>query len=143
LYKCISIYLYLYIDYYLFRYSIHIYILFIYPCINIYIYSYTAYIADKSEKDKHKEENKDSLLSTQLPLGSSCSAPPGGEPAPPPVSVATPSNLVTSDITARSFRVTWTHAAGQVEKYRVVYYPASGGQPDEKVLTYTYIKLNN
>ncbi|XP_056277552.1 collagen alpha-1(XIV) chain-like [Pseudoliparis swirei] len=56
----------------------------------------------------------------------------GGEPAPPPVSVATPSNLVTSDITARSFRVTWTHAAGQVEKYRVVYYPASGGQPDEK-----------
>lgn len=38
-----------------------------------------------------------------------------------------------SDITARSFRVTWTHAAGQVEKYRVVYYPASGGQPEEKV----------
>lgn len=58
----------------------------------------------------------------------------GGQPAPPPTSVAPPRDLVTSDITARSFRVTWTHAPGQVEKYRVVYYPASGGQPDEKVL---------
>uniref|UniRef100_A0A3Q3GMQ3 Collagen, type XIV, alpha 1b n=1 Tax=Labrus bergylta TaxID=56723 RepID=A0A3Q3GMQ3_9LABR len=37
-------------------------------------------------------------------------------------------------ITARSFRVTWTHAPGQVEKYRVVYYPASGGAPEEKVV---------
>uniref|UniRef100_A0A8D3D0X4 Collagen alpha-1(XIV) chain-like n=1 Tax=Scophthalmus maximus TaxID=52904 RepID=A0A8D3D0X4_SCOMX len=37
-------------------------------------------------------------------------------------------------VTARSFRVTWTQAPGQVEKYRVVYYPASGGQPDEKVV---------
>lgn len=41
--------------------------------------------------------------------------------------------MVTSDITARSFRVSWTHAPGQVERYRVVYYPASGGQPEEKV----------
>ncbi|KAM3596124.1 uncharacterized protein V6R79_008541 [Siganus canaliculatus] len=57
-----------------------------------------------------------------------------GEPAPPPTSVSPPRNLVTSDITARSFRVSWTHAPGQVEKYRVVYYPASGGQPDEKVV---------
>ncbi|XP_034401628.1 LOW QUALITY PROTEIN: collagen alpha-1(XIV) chain-like [Cyclopterus lumpus] len=57
-----------------------------------------------------------------------------GEPPPPPGSVAVPRDLVTSDITARSFRVAWTHAAGQVEKYRVVYYPASGGQPDEKVV---------
>lgn len=47
--------------------------------------------------------------------------------------MAPPRDLVTSDITARSFRVKWTHAPGQVEKYRVVYYPASGGQPDEKV----------
>ena len=61
------------------------------------------------------------------------SYPGGGEPAPPPTSVAPPRDLVTSEITARSFRVTWTHAPGQVEKYRVVYYPASGGQPDEKV----------
>ncbi|XP_068592997.1 collagen alpha-1(XIV) chain-like isoform X3 [Cebidichthys violaceus] len=58
----------------------------------------------------------------------------GGEPAPPPASVAPPRDLVTSDITARSFRVRWTHAPGQVEKYRVVYYPASGGQPEEKVV---------
>jgi len=56
-----------------------------------------------------------------------------GKPAPPPTSVAPPRDLVTSEITARSFRVTWTHAPGQVEKYRVVYYPASGGQPEEKV----------
>uniref|UniRef100_A0A8C2X4P3 Collagen, type XIV, alpha 1b n=1 Tax=Cyclopterus lumpus TaxID=8103 RepID=A0A8C2X4P3_CYCLU len=69
---------------------------------------------------------------TKFPLGSPCSALPEGEPPPPPGSVAVPRDLVTSDITARSFRVAWTHAAGQVEKYRVVYYPASGGQPDEK-----------
>lgn len=60
-------------------------------------------------------------------------SPGGGAPAPPPTSVSPPRDLVTSEITARSFRVTWTHAPGQVEKYRVVYYPASGGQPDEKV----------
>ncbi|XP_068431414.1 collagen alpha-1(XIV) chain-like isoform X2 [Clinocottus analis] len=58
----------------------------------------------------------------------------GGVPAPPPVSVAPPRDFVTSDITARSFRVAWTPAPGQVEKYRVVYYPASGGQPEEKVV---------
>ncbi|KAF7653979.1 hypothetical protein LDENG_00076160 [Lucifuga dentata] len=58
----------------------------------------------------------------------------GREPAPPPASVAPPSDLVTSEITARSFRVTWTHAPGQVEKYRVVFYPASAGQPEEKVV---------
>ncbi|XP_076610393.1 collagen alpha-1(XIV) chain isoform X2 [Chaetodon auriga] len=61
----------------------------------------------------------------------------GGGPAPPPTSVAAPRDLVTSEITARSFRVRWTHAPGQVEKYRVVYYPASGGQPDEKVVSGT------
>uniref|UniRef100_A0A8C4IQV2 Collagen alpha-1(XIV) chain n=1 Tax=Dicentrarchus labrax TaxID=13489 RepID=A0A8C4IQV2_DICLA len=66
------------------------------------------------------------------------------EPAPPPNSVAPPRDLVTSEITARSFRVTWTHAPGQVEKYRVVYYPASGGQPDEKVVqgTENSVELN-
>lgn len=58
----------------------------------------------------------------------------GREPARPPTSVSAPRDLVTSEVTARSFRVTWTPAPGQVEKYRVVYYPASGGQPDEKVL---------
>uniref|UniRef100_A0A667XN69 Collagen type XIV alpha 1 chain n=1 Tax=Myripristis murdjan TaxID=586833 RepID=A0A667XN69_9TELE len=58
----------------------------------------------------------------------------GGEPGPPSTAVAPPRDLVTSEITARSFRVTWTHAPGLVEKYRVVYYPASGGRPDEKVV---------
>ncbi|XP_024154110.1 collagen alpha-1(XIV) chain isoform X3 [Oryzias melastigma] len=58
----------------------------------------------------------------------------GGEPAPPPTSLAPPRDLVISEITARSFRLTWTHATGQVEKYRVVYYPASGGRPEEKVV---------
>lgn len=62
----------------------------------------------------------------------------GAEPAPPPAVVAAPRDLVTSEITARSFRVTWTHASGQVEKYRVVYYPASGGQPEEKVFYLFY-----
>ncbi|KAG8004826.1 Collagen alpha-1(XIV) chain, partial [Nibea albiflora] len=68
----------------------------------------------------------------------------GGEPAPPPSSVSPPRDLKTSEITARSFRVTWTHASGQVEKYRVVYYPASGGQPDEKVVqgTENSVELN-
>uniref|UniRef100_A0A8C7DHT4 Collagen type XIV alpha 1 chain n=1 Tax=Oncorhynchus kisutch TaxID=8019 RepID=A0A8C7DHT4_ONCKI len=50
------------------------------------------------------------------------------------VTMASPRGLVTSEVTARSFRVSWTHAPGTVEKYRVVYYPASGGQPEEKVV---------
>ncbi|KAI7798408.1 putative collagen alpha-1XIV chain-like, partial [Triplophysa rosa] len=46
-------------------------------------------------------------------------------------SLDVPSNLVTSEVTARSFRVSWTHAAGQVEKYRVVYYATKGSKPEE------------
>uniref|UniRef100_A0A8D0D6G1 Collagen type XIV alpha 1 chain n=1 Tax=Sander lucioperca TaxID=283035 RepID=A0A8D0D6G1_SANLU len=57
-----------------------------------------------------------------------------GQPARPPTAVEAPRDLVTSEVTARSFRVRWTHAPGQVEKYRVVYYPASGGKPEEKVV---------
>ncbi|TNM93158.1 hypothetical protein fugu_018560, partial [Takifugu bimaculatus] len=66
------------------------------------------------------------------------------DPAPPPAAVSPPSDLQVSEVTARSFRVTWTQAPGQVEKYRVVYYPASGGQPDEKVVqgTETSVELN-
>uniref|UniRef100_A0AAX7TYW2 Collagen, type XIV, alpha 1a n=1 Tax=Astatotilapia calliptera TaxID=8154 RepID=A0AAX7TYW2_ASTCA len=48
-----------------------------------------------------------------------------------------PLNLVTSDITAQSFRVSWSHAPGNVEKYRVVYYPTQGrdpGDPQEAVV---------
>ncbi|XP_067888659.1 collagen alpha-1(XIV) chain isoform X2 [Heterodontus francisci] len=45
-----------------------------------------------------------------------------------------PTNLVTTDITARSFRVSWSHAPGKVEKYRVVYYSTTAGQPEEVVV---------
>ncbi|CAI9544764.1 unnamed protein product, partial [Staurois parvus] len=48
--------------------------------------------------------------------------------------VGSPSELVTSEITARSFRVSWSHAPGNVEKYRVVYYPTKGGQPEEVIV---------
>uniref|UniRef100_A0AAR2IQJ1 Collagen, type XIV, alpha 1b n=1 Tax=Pygocentrus nattereri TaxID=42514 RepID=A0AAR2IQJ1_PYGNA len=47
---------------------------------------------------------------------------------------AAPRDLVTSEVTARSFRVSWTHAPGTVEKYRVVYYASRGAQPDEVVV---------
>uniref|UniRef100_A0A8K9WMV0 Collagen, type XIV, alpha 1b n=1 Tax=Oncorhynchus mykiss TaxID=8022 RepID=A0A8K9WMV0_ONCMY len=50
------------------------------------------------------------------------------------ITMTSPRGLVTSEVTARSFRVSWTHAPGTVEKYRVVYYPTSGGQPEEKVV---------
>ncbi|XP_047675468.1 collagen alpha-1(XIV) chain-like isoform X2 [Tachysurus fulvidraco] len=45
-----------------------------------------------------------------------------------------PSDLVTSEVTARSFRVSWTHAPGTVEKYRVVYHASRGGKPEEVVV---------
>ncbi|XP_059375547.1 collagen alpha-1(XIV) chain, partial [Carassius carassius] len=45
-----------------------------------------------------------------------------------------PSNLVTSEVTARSFRVSWTRASGLVEKYRVVYYTSSKSRPEEVVV---------
>uniref|UniRef100_A0A669BUJ0 Collagen type XIV alpha 1 chain n=1 Tax=Oreochromis niloticus TaxID=8128 RepID=A0A669BUJ0_ORENI len=48
-----------------------------------------------------------------------------------------PLDLVTSDVTAQSFRVSWSHAPGNVEKYRVVYYPTQGGDlgdPQEAVV---------
>lgn len=42
-----------------------------------------------------------------------------------------PLNLETSEVTAQSFRVSWSPAAGNVEMYRVVYRPAQGGEPQE------------
>uniref|UniRef100_A0A8C9D1D3 Collagen type XIV alpha 1 chain n=2 Tax=Panthera TaxID=9688 RepID=A0A8C9D1D3_PANLE len=48
--------------------------------------------------------------------------------------IGPPTQLITSEVTARSFMVNWTHAPGKVEKYRVVYYPARGGKPDEVVV---------
>lgn len=49
----------------------------------------------------------------------------------PEETVLPPQDLVTSDVTAHSFRVSWTHTPSNVEKYRVVYYPTSGGRPEE------------
>uniref|UniRef100_F7FWE8 Collagen type XIV alpha 1 chain n=1 Tax=Callithrix jacchus TaxID=9483 RepID=F7FWE8_CALJA len=48
--------------------------------------------------------------------------------------IGPPTELITSEVTARSFMVNWTHAPGNVEKYRVVYYPTRGGKPDEVVV---------
>uniref|UniRef100_F7EVM1 Collagen type XIV alpha 1 chain n=1 Tax=Monodelphis domestica TaxID=13616 RepID=F7EVM1_MONDO len=48
--------------------------------------------------------------------------------------IGPPTDLVTSEVAARSFRVTWTPAPGEVEKYRVVYYPTRGGKPEEVVV---------
>uniref|UniRef100_A0A8D2ZLC5 Collagen, type XIV, alpha 1a n=1 Tax=Scophthalmus maximus TaxID=52904 RepID=A0A8D2ZLC5_SCOMX len=48
--------------------------------------------------------------------------------------IGTPLDLVTSEVMARSFRVSWSHAPGNVEKYRVVYHPAQGGEPQEAVV---------
>ncbi|XP_062856462.1 collagen alpha-1(XIV) chain [Trichomycterus rosablanca] len=52
----------------------------------------------------------------------------------PSLAPEAPRDLVTSDITARSFRVSWTHAPGTVEKYRAVYYASRGGKPEEVVV---------
>uniref|UniRef100_A0A480X968 Collagen alpha-1(XIV) chain isoform X2 n=1 Tax=Sus scrofa TaxID=9823 RepID=A0A480X968_PIG len=48
--------------------------------------------------------------------------------------IGPPTELLTSEVTARSFMVNWTHAPGKVEKYRVVYYPTRGGKPEEVVV---------
>lgn len=50
------------------------------------------------------------------------------------IPVGTPFDLETSEVTPRSFRVSWSHAHGNVEKYRVVYYPTQGGEPQEAVV---------
>uniref|UniRef100_A0A8D2LYC8 Collagen alpha-1(XII) chain n=1 Tax=Varanus komodoensis TaxID=61221 RepID=A0A8D2LYC8_VARKO len=42
-----------------------------------------------------------------------------------------PTNLVTSEVTPRSFRVSWTPPSESVDRYRVEYYPVSGGTPKE------------
>ncbi|GAA6231691.1 collagen alpha-1(XII) chain-like isoform X1 [Lates japonicus] len=45
--------------------------------------------------------------------------------------VEAPTNLVTSEVTHRSFRATWTPPAGAVDKYRVTYMTVAGGTPQE------------
>ncbi|CAJ0946844.1 unnamed protein product [Ranitomeya imitator] len=42
-----------------------------------------------------------------------------------------PSNLVTSEPTTRSFRVTWVPPSHSVDRFRVEYYPVAGGRPQE------------
>lgn len=39
-----------------------------------------------------------------------------------------PTDLETSDVTYHSFRATWNDPEGPVEKYRIEYFPVSGGK---------------
>ncbi|XP_029965870.1 collagen alpha-1(XII) chain isoform X2 [Salarias fasciatus] len=56
-----------------------------------------------------------------------------------------PTGLVTSEVTHRSFRATWTAPGGPVEKYRVTYMVASGGPTQELLVdgTVTSVVLEN
>ncbi|XP_048882366.1 collagen alpha-1(XIV) chain isoform X2 [Brienomyrus brachyistius] len=46
-----------------------------------------------------------------------------------------PQDLITSEVTSHSFRVSWTHAPGAASKYRVVYYSSHAGTPQEVVVS--------
>ncbi|KAL1259248.1 hypothetical protein QQF64_009825, partial [Cirrhinus molitorella] len=48
--------------------------------------------------------------------------------------VSPPLDLVTSEVTAHSFRVSWTHAPGSVERYRVIYHPSGADILEEIVV---------
>uniref|UniRef100_A0A8C5E3M3 Collagen alpha-1(XII) chain-like n=1 Tax=Gouania willdenowi TaxID=441366 RepID=A0A8C5E3M3_GOUWI len=56
-----------------------------------------------------------------------------------------PNDLVTSEVTHRSFRASWTPPGGPVEKYRVVYMVASGGPTTEMLVdgSVTSVVLEN
>ncbi|XP_072558937.1 collagen alpha-1(XII) chain-like isoform X3 [Paramormyrops kingsleyae] len=56
-----------------------------------------------------------------------CNSVKGGASAAPDA----PTDLVTSEVTHHSFRVTWTGPAGPVEKYRVEYVAVTGGVPEQ------------
>lgn len=60
-----------------------------------------------------------------------------------PETVGAPLELVTSEVTARNFRVSWSPAPGKVEKYRVVYYAARGGEPHEVPYWLFFLRLQN
>uniref|UniRef100_A0A8C5QAM6 Collagen alpha-1(XX) chain n=1 Tax=Leptobrachium leishanense TaxID=445787 RepID=A0A8C5QAM6_9ANUR len=45
-----------------------------------------------------------------------------------------PTQLLVSDVTATSMRLSWTPPQQPVPKYRIVYYPSRGGNPQEVVL---------
>ncbi|XP_072370949.1 collagen alpha-1(XIV) chain-like isoform X2 [Scyliorhinus torazame] len=57
----------------------------------------------------------------------------------------TPTNLVISDIRARSFNVSWNHGPKKAKKYRVVYYPTKGEKPEEVIVdgTVSSVVLQN
>lgn len=42
-----------------------------------------------------------------------------------------PSNLVISEVTPRSFRLRWSPPPESVDRYRVEYYPITGGPPKQ------------
>ncbi|XP_078085516.1 collagen alpha-1(XII) chain-like isoform X2 [Mustelus asterias] len=46
-----------------------------------------------------------------------------------------PTNLVTSEPTYRSFRVTWDHSDSNVDRYSVKYQPVSGGRTEEMLVS--------
>ncbi|NXR03105.1 COCA1 protein, partial [Sagittarius serpentarius] len=48
-----------------------------------------------------------------------------------PGDIPPPSNLVISEVTPRSFRLRWSPPPESVDRYRVEYYPASGGSPQQ------------
>ncbi|KAL8172632.1 UNVERIFIED_CONTAM: hypothetical protein K2H54_004127 [Gekko kuhli] len=49
-----------------------------------------------------------------------------------------PTNLVTSEATPRSFRVSWAAPAESVDRYRVEYYRAAGGPTKQKINQETF-----
>ncbi|XP_048406558.2 collagen alpha-1(XIV) chain-like [Stegostoma tigrinum] len=57
----------------------------------------------------------------------------------------TPTNLVISDVTARSFKVSWTHGPKKAKQYRVVYYPTKGEKLEEVIVdgTVSSVVLEN
>uniref|UniRef100_A0A3B4YI22 Collagen type XII alpha 1 chain n=1 Tax=Seriola lalandi dorsalis TaxID=1841481 RepID=A0A3B4YI22_SERLL len=62
-----------------------------------------------------------------------------------PVEMSPPNNLVTSEVTHRSFRATWTAPGSPVDKYRVTYVPVAGGTTEELLVdgTVTTVVLEN
>ncbi|XP_069786793.1 collagen alpha-1(XII) chain isoform X2 [Narcine bancroftii] len=52
-----------------------------------------------------------------------------------PTGVDPPRNLVISEPTHRSFRVTWDHSDSSVDRYRVEYQPVHGGEPKEVLVS--------
>uniref|UniRef100_A0A3B4UBZ5 Collagen type XII alpha 1 chain n=1 Tax=Seriola dumerili TaxID=41447 RepID=A0A3B4UBZ5_SERDU len=63
----------------------------------------------------------------------------------PGVEMGPPNNLVTSEVTHRSFRATWTAPSSPVDKYRVTYVPVAGGSTEELLVdgTVTTVVLEN